>query len=103
MRREEGTITRLENRYDGFKIALGMSASQVESIYGPPVKSLDVGKGQTARIYGRPDYDGKIADSVAFCCHAVIFGAGGKATAIYSDAFFSENWVQRGSTVSASN
>ena len=87
------TNEELLKHYDGCQAKLGMSAEDIEKLYGKPLRVFITKNGETARIYG----DGgtrelQVNPQLVFAGLAIVSDAKGHATVIYSDWFFNEEW-----------
>lgn len=86
------TNEELSKRYDGCQASLGMSAEDIEKLYGKPLQVFTTKNGETARIYGDTRHLEFINSLLAFTGMAVVSDAKGHVTAIYSDGFFNDEW-----------
>ena len=78
--------------YDGCRAGLGMSVTEIDALFGKPLRVLSMKNRQTARIYGDNRNLENIKPWLLFSCVAVVFDAQGNVAAIYSDDFFSDEW-----------
>jgi hypothetical protein len=82
--------------YNGCKANVGMSAEQVEKIYGKPLRILTAKNGTTARIYGyNESRELQVNPQLAFAGIAVVSDEKGRVTAIYGHVFFNEEWKRQ--------
>jgi len=83
----------LRRRYDGCRVALGMTVEEVDGLFGKPLRVMSVKSGGSARIYGdlrRLDINPEYRSSPV----AVGFDAGGRVTRVYSHGFICEEWLK---------
>jgi hypothetical protein len=83
----------LSKRYDGCQANLGMSAEDIEKLYGKPLRVFVTKNGETARIYGYGENrELQVNPQLVFTGMAVVTDAKGHVTAIYSHEFFNDEW-----------
>lgn len=80
----------LLRRYDGCRVDLGMDAGQVERVYGAPLKIFSKA-GETIRVFGERR-NLEVNPAHIFTCVAVVFDSRGRATRVYSNNFFNNDW-----------
>jgi len=88
------TNEELLKHYDGCQINLGVSADDIEKLYGKPLRVFTTKNGETARIYGYGETrELQVNPLLAFAGLAIVSDASGHVTAIYSGfPFFNEEW-----------
>jgi hypothetical protein len=82
----------LLEHYYGCQANLGLSAEDVEKLYGKPLRVFSTKNGETARIYGDTRHLEFMNSLLSFIGLAIVTDAKGRVTAIYSDWFFNEEW-----------
>lgn len=87
------TNENLLERYNGCLASVGMDKNAVEALYGKPLRIITTKGGETARIYG---YEGtkelQVNPQLVFRGLAIVSNAKGQVTAVYSGAFFCDEW-----------
>jgi hypothetical protein len=84
----------LLEHYDGCQANLGMSADDVEKLYGKPLRVFVTKNGETARIYGYGETrELQVNPQLVFAGMAIVCNTNGHVTAIYSGyPFFNDGW-----------
>jgi hypothetical protein len=82
----------LVKQYDGCRASLGMSAAEVDALYGKPLRILSMKNGEIARVYGDNQDLDDVEPWLRFSCVAVVFNSQENVKAIYSDDFFEDEW-----------
>ena len=79
--------------YDGCSANIGMDTNEIEKLYGKPLRSFSTKNGETARIYGfGGNRELQVNPQLAFTGMAVVTDTNGHVTAVYSHAFFNDEW-----------
>lgn len=101
IKRDYARNTELLRHFDGFRIALGMTKSEVDSILGAPAHTAEVRPDLLLSIYAKKihgeDKDIRL-DINPLCLYspvAVVF-QNGKAGRVYSRGFISRDWMPDG-------
>jgi len=81
----------LFQKYNGCLAELGMTNGQIEALYGIPLRVVSTKSGGKAQIYGI-DRELQVNPVLHFSGLAVVFDAQEHVTAIYSGAFFNDDW-----------
>ena len=88
----------LRKRFDGCLIRSGMTAEQVDAIYGKPQRVFFAKDGRPVRIYG----DGRDLEEIGGECRfsfvSVVFDASGRGMRVFSDMFFDDDWKKPSET-----
>jgi hypothetical protein len=91
IRKDYATNQEFLQHYDGCRANLGMSAGQVETIFGKPLRIFPTINGQIVRIFGN-NIDLQVNSAYLFSCVAVVFDRQERVLAIYSQDFFNDDW-----------
>ena len=85
---------KLRQKYDGFRLAIGMSSDEVRALFGPPLHIFTTSSGRTAHVYGVDEpYLGNAVDHfLVYPYVAVLFDSAGSVSAVFSDRFFCRDW-----------
>ena len=88
------TNEELLKRYDGCQANIGMSADDIEKLYGKPLRVFTTKNGEIARIYGYGETrELQVNPQLAFAGLAIVSDASGHVMAIYGGfPFFNEEW-----------
>jgi hypothetical protein len=83
----------LSKHYDGCQANLGMSADDIEKLYGKSLRMFTAKNGETTRIYGYGETrELQVNPQLAFTGMAIVSDTKGRVTAIYSHVFFNNEW-----------
>jgi len=78
-------------QYDGGRASLGMNAAEIEKLYGQPLRTIKANDDLTVWIY-QNTHTMDIGYPLAFVGLGIVYDPSGHVSAIYSDAFFPEEW-----------
>jgi hypothetical protein len=91
LKKDYATNSELQRRYDGCKAKLNMTKEQIVALFGPPLRLLTSKQNETVAIYA-DTRELQVADEFAFTGMAVVISPSDQVTAIYSHAFFNNDW-----------
>jgi hypothetical protein len=83
----------LLQRYDGCRVSIGMNVGNVEVQFGTPTHIFLTKSGFTVRVYGSEE-ELDVNPMFQYSPVAVLFDDRGLAKAVYSDAFFCDQWMK---------